>query len=435
MSIVNNILSLNGYPMNKAAKELKYIRSLSVDAFYDWQQRKAWGIVKFHYQHNEFYKKKVGNRLPDNWDDLPVITKKDLQGIPLHQLISNKVKLQECYVGSTSGSSGIPLHFAKDKFTHSMTWALIANRYSWHNISLNDKQARFYGIPKDAREFYAEKIKDVLMNRTRFTVFDLSEDKMSGFVKLFTANKFKYLYGYSSALVAFARYLLKQGILLKGICPTLQLCISTSEMISSSEISLLGKAFGVKHIREYGVSETCITGFEDGDGFFKLTSETLLNEVVNDNYQAINKGENGRLLSTSLYNLALPMIRYEVGDSMSIDKNLNDIHSTIKELTGRTNDTIILPSGKKAAGLTIYYVLKTVLDNTAGIKEFIVRQTAIDKFVFDVVADSVFTDNDKAIIQNKAIAYLEPGINITINQIQKIERSPSGKLKVFYSEI
>lgn len=433
MSYFEKILKLKGYPLPKAQEELARIQSMSQDEFIHWQQEKAWQIAKFHYTHNEMYKKLVGNHLPDRWDDLPVVTKKHLQK-PLSEIISNGLRLSDCHTGSTSGSTGIPFHFAKDKMAHAMTWAVIYDRYKWYDISFSSKQARFYGIPKEFLANRKELLKDLTMNRQRFSVFDMSPKVLDGFVKRFKKNNFDYVYGYTNSLVMFARHLLNKQIVLKDICPTLRLAICTSETCTEEDNEILNKAFGVPVIREYGLSETCLTAF-DHAGVWKITEETLFTEVVDELNQQLPSGNEGRILSTSLYNTALPMVRYQTGDIGIIGNERNGIYRNLEKLTGRTNDTIILPSGKKAPGLTFYYIARSVLEMSGVLHQFIVRQTTNKKFVFDIVADRDLSKKEKELVKEKISLYLETGLDIEFNRVESIERHPSGKLKHFYSEL
>lgn len=423
MNLFEKILQFKGYPFKQAQAELSGLQAMSADQFINWQQARAWQQVRFHHQFNPLYRKLSGNILPDRWEDLPIVTKKDLQE-PLDTIITKGVHLKNCHTGNTSGSTGTPFFFAKDKMTHAMTWAVIANRYSWYGLTFAAGQARFYGIPKELLANKIEVLKDRLMNRERFSVFDLSDKAMEQFIYRFRNNRFDYIYGYTSALVMFARYLISKGITIKEICPSVNICISTSETATPEDHEILQRGFGVPHIREYGLSETCITAFDAPDGNWKLTEETLLTET-----------NEGKILSTSLYNTALPMIRYETGDIGSIDNTRIGIHRILQQLHGRTNDMVILPSGKKAAGLTFYYISRSILESSGVLKEFIIRQTKPNQFIFDIVADRDLTTEEGELVKQKISLYLEPGLDIILNKVQSIERTVSGKLKHFYSEL
>ena len=113
---------------------------------------------------------------PDVWDSVPIMTKHDLQQ-PLTARLSEGFTTSNVYVNKTSGSSGDPFIFAKDKFCHALTWAVIQNRFGWFDLSFNaSKQARFYGIPLDKKGYYKERFKDSLSKRYRFSVFDLTNE-------------------------------------------------------------------------------------------------------------------------------------------------------------------------------------------------------------------------------------------------------------------
>ena len=76
-------------------------------------------IVNFHLKNNSFYKNLVGKSDIENWNDLPILTKKDLQK-PLKERLSKGYSAKTVFVNKTSGSSGDPFVFAKDKECHAI---------------------------------------------------------------------------------------------------------------------------------------------------------------------------------------------------------------------------------------------------------------------------------------------------------------------------
>ncbi|MFN3694560.1 MAG: hypothetical protein ACK4UV_06095 [Ignavibacterium sp.] len=70
--------------------------------------------MEFHLKNNAFYQNLVGKDSFENWNDLPVLTKKDLQK-PLKDRLSKGYSEKTVFVNKTSGSSGDPFVFAKDK--------------------------------------------------------------------------------------------------------------------------------------------------------------------------------------------------------------------------------------------------------------------------------------------------------------------------------
>jgi phenylacetate-CoA ligase len=436
ISLFEVYLKLIGYDINRAYKELEKVRRLSSDELHQWQENRKWEIAKYHFNNTPYYKQKVGKFLPDNWEDLPIMKKSDYQN-NIVKLLSKGYTKRNTYISNTSGSSGHPFYFAKNKEAHAMTWALIKNRYSWHGLNLNSKQARFFGTPLETSSYLKEKIKHFLINRTLFPIFDMSDKTLGLFTDKFKKTKFKYIYGYTNSLVIFAKYLNKNNIVLKQACSSLTLCIATSEVLTNDDRLVLTKGFGVDVINEYGVSETgAIVAFEDKHHNWLVNKETQFVEIVSSNKEIFDYTKAGEIIITDLYNYAMPFIRYSVGDIGNFRNGVEiDGHKILNSLQGRINDIVKLPSGKISPGLTFYYISRSILESSGIIKEFIIRQTAIDTFVFNIVSDRELNNHEIKDIEQKMDYYLEPGLTVKIQNVANIERPSSGKIKHFYSEI
>jgi phenylacetate-CoA ligase len=141
---------------------------------------------------------------------------------------------------------------------------------------------------------------------------------------------------------------------------------------------------------------------------------------------------------TDLHNRAMPFIRYSIGDIgvLASSEHDGDFHrKRIVSLQGRVNDTIVLPSGKRSPGLTFYYISRSILESSGVLREFIIRQTGLSDFIFEIVSDRALTAEEEAAIKAKMDLYLEPGLHLTIRRVPAIVRPPSGKIKHFYSEL
>ncbi len=421
--------------MKEASAELDRVLSISEKDFDAFVIQKRTEIVAFHIQNNTSYKELVGSSNYKNWEDLPIMTKKDFQK-PLAQRLSEGYMIKNVYVNKTSGSSGDPFVFAKDKFCHALTWANIINRFGWFGIDFNTSlQARFYGIPLDFIGNTKERIKDFLSNRYRFTIFDLSDIILEKVLKTFQSKQFNYINGYTSSIVLFARFLKKKNVVLNTVCPTLKCCVVTSEMLFEEDKILMEKYFGVPVINEYGASELDLIAFQNPAGEWQVNSETLFVEILDENNNVLPNGKEGRVVITSLYNKAHPFIRYDIGDVGILDEKSTFKKPVLKKLIGRTNDIAILPSGKKSPGLTFYYVTKSIIEDDGNVNEFVIKQTKIDTFDIEYVSQIALTTAQIQHIEKAITTYLETGLTFTFTRKEKLERSKSGKLKQFVSLI
>ena len=423
--------------MKKATSEFEKIVAIPESDFENYIIQKRKEIVEFHLKNNKSYQEFVGKSNFDSdkldWNKLAIQTKKNFQK-PLSERLSEGFTLKNVYINKTSGSSGDPFIFAKDKFCHALTWSNIISKFGWFGIDFNSsKQARFYGIPLDFIGNKKERLKDVLKNSYRFPIFDLSDTFLETVLVKFKNTKFDYINGYTSSIVLFAKFLQQKNIVLTSICPTLKCCVVTSEMLFEEDKILMEKQFGVPIINEYGASELDLIAFQNINNQWQINSETLFIEILDEENNILSNGKEGRIVITSLYNKAHPFIRYDIGDVGILDEKSTFKKPILKKLIGRTSDVAILPSGKKSPGLTFYYVTKSIIEDDGNVKEFVVKQTKIDTFEVDYVSELELTKNQILTIEKAIAKYLESGLTFTFKRKEKLERSKSGKLKQFVS--
>jgi len=427
-------LQLNGFPIKKARQAIDEIQKMSVLEFDNYVSLKKREIVAYHLKHNPFYKSLAKQVTINDWNSVPIMTKQDLQQ-PLLNRLSEGFSEKEIYVNKTSGSSGDPFIFAKDMFCHALTWAIIQDRFSWFNLDFNtSKQARFYGIPLNKKGYYKERIKDLFSNRYRFSVFDLSDSALEKCLEKFEKTPFDYINGYTSSIVQFAKFLKRKNLVLNTMCPTLKACIVTSEMLFKDDKKLMETQFGVSVINEYGASELDIIAFQNPEDKWQITSETLLVEILDGNNQVLPYGEEGRIVITSFYNKAHPFIRYDIGDIGILSKESTLKKPILEKLIGRTNDIAELPSGKKAAGLTFYYITKSIIEDDGNdVKEFVIEQLTKDSFKIVYASEKDLSETKIETIKAEMENYLEKGLNIIFEKQKNLTRLKSGKLKQFTS--
>jgi len=428
-------LRFNGFPISEAKKQLQKIQEIPEEEYKKHIKTQRRNILDSHLNENPFYKSFVGTKTISNWEDVPIMQKKDLQK-PLAQRLSYGFTPKNTYVNKTSGSSGHPFIFAKDKMCHALTWAEILDRFGWYDIDFNTSlQARFYGIPLDSFGYKKERLKDRLSSRYRFPIFDLSEEKMEEFLGVFRRKKFDYINGYTSSIVLFAKFLKKKNLILNDVCPTLKQCVVTSEMLYDNDKELLETSLGVPVINEYGASELDLIAFTNSNDEFVVNSETLFVEILDENNQPVPNGESGRIVITSLYNKAHPLIRYDIGDTGILTRTSTFKKPVLQQLIGRTNDVAQLPSGKTVPGLTFYYVTKSVIEDDGNVNEFIIEQTKLDSFKIIYVSERELSSEEITTIKSALFKYLENDLKLEFERVAVLDRSNRGKLKQFISRL
>jgi phenylacetate-CoA ligase len=161
----------------------------------------------------------------------------------------------------------------------------------------------------------------------------------------------------------------------------------------------------------------------------------LFIEILDENDVVLPYGQEGRIVITSLFNKAHPFIRYDIGDIGILDEKSTLQKPILKKLIGRTNDVAILPSGKKAPGLTFYYITKSVIEDDGNVKEFVIKQTQTDTFEIKYVSETELNLTQIKKIEQAIILYLEPNLKFVFVRKNSLKRTKRGKLKQFKSII
>ena len=434
MKLFDLSLQLSGFPIKKAQKHFAEILSIPENEYEAYIEQKKAEIVTFHLQNNSFYRELCKGKNVENWNDLPVLTKADLQQ-PLSKRLSDGYTEKNVFINKTSGSSGNPFVFARDKYCHAITWASIFWRFKKHKLDVaNSYQARFYGMPLDLKGSFLIRLKDYFSNRYRLSILDFSDSGIEKILKHFHQKPFQHINGYTTCIIQIARYLKEKGLILKELCPTLEFCVTTSEMLLEDDRLLIEKYIGIPVLNEYGCAEVGIIALENENFEWCLNQQDLFVEVLDEHNHPVPENTVGNIVVTSLYNKAHPFIRYKVGD-LGILQSVSPKKKVLLNLKGRTNDFALLPSGKKAAGMTFYSLTKTIMDYTGNIKEFKIIQKKKDFFIIEYVSQESLDKKKIEAIKIQFTTYLEEGLTYEFIRKDQLDRTKNGKLKQFESFI
>ena len=126
-------------------------------------------------------------------------------------------------------------------------------------------------------------------------------------------NEFKpsVIDGYASSIWLIAREILNKKIKLSK---KLKLIYVTSEILDKNMREDIKKAFGVEPLDQFGCVEVGRTAWEclEHKGYH-IDMDSVITEFIKDN-KPVDFGNKGEIVYTSLYNTAMPIIRYKVGD-------------------------------------------------------------------------------------------------------------------------
>lgn len=215
----------------------------------------------------------------------------------------------------------------------------------------------------------------------------------------------------------------------------MRLAISCSEFLSQSARKLISGSFGCDVRNYYGSSESWSIGFECEKGNMHLNSDSVIMEIVDDEGMPQKDGKTGHVLITSLWRYSMPFIRYRLGDRASLGGSCpcgRGLH-VISSLDGRNADFIELGDGRRTPWASVQIPLgeipwiarfQCVQDSPGRLrvlaiprhgsgKACVSGENELKKVVLDAVGES---------------------IDINVEFVDAIKRSPSGKMRDFISK-
>lgn len=373
-------------------------------------------LIEHAIKNSPYYLKKYNNL------DVKVETLNDLKKIPIlnkRDLLNFNEEIQinldeKLIFSETSGSTGEPLVFYRDTNWDGAHRAAQLRGYSWHGVFPWNKNGYFWGYDFSGKSIIKIKTLDFLLNR--FRVFSYKDKDINNFTK--KLEKAQYVEGYSSMIYEVAKVMNKK----KRKNYSLKMIKGTSEKIYDHYQDEIQKAFGRKMISEYGAAEAGIIAFECAHNNMHITEENVILEE-----------ENGEIIITNLVSKSFPIIRYNLGDSIVLNKvkkcPCGLEHHIIEEITGRIGKSVV---GKKNQypSLTFYYIFKNLAINHNLKYNYQVVQKTKGTLVLFLEQNLSSTELEK--IQKGFYEYFSNDIELIISK-EKLVRDYDSKFKDFIS--
>jgi phenylacetate-coenzyme A ligase PaaK-like adenylate-forming protein len=127
----------------------------------------------------------------------------------------------------------------------------------------------------------------------------------------------------------------------------------------------------------YGASEFLTMGWECAHGHMHVNADWVILEPVDEQYRPVPAGTPSySTLLTHLGNTVQPLIRYDLGDQITLhpDRCLCGSSLPVIDVQGRCDDVLVM-AGREGQSVTLLpLALTTVLEDQAGVFDFQLRQ-------------------------------------------------------------
>ena len=401
----NGLISVYGYYLRSKRfgprfwdelERLEQLESLSLAEQAQLQGGQLARMVQFAYEKVPYYRRRFAECGIDpasaqhhtDLDRLPVLTRDDISNYE-NDLYAKDTRKRDYTDHHTSGTTGTRLNF---RISNELHWVLktasMYRHYAWAGIHPGERRLTLGGrkIP-GARPFWSyNRAEDQLL----LSIHHLNHQTADHYVDTLMEFGPSFAQGHPSGLARLA-----EQMLATGRSKRLKAVYTTGETLLPEQRAAIEAAFDCQVFDSYG----------QGEGLFYLGECEHHNGYHEFSYLGIAELEDGEddqartVLGTSLHNLAMPMLRYRLGDLAVPAKDTQcpcgrGLPLKIARVIGRIDDRIYLSPDLEdyLLPVTIRMHVKPYLQQG---QTYQLRQTDLGRFDFALVAKTPPTESQQ----------------------------------------
>jgi phenylacetate-CoA ligase len=442
ISFQNLACSIYGRSVKRVrySEEFKeYFEFLKISEFWNeteienYKNNKFLELVNYCQENIPFYKTWFGDHGIDvnkiqSLDDielLPILTK-DVVKENIKYFKSNDLKSSSLNYISTSGTTGLPLKVAFQSKSIAFQWAIWWRHKFRFGLKPGDRHlsltgAQFVPINQSSPPYWRF---DNPNNRILLSSYHINQNTIGDIVRFLNKNHFKFYTGSASALYNLFLNIKEAQLPLLNKPDVL---VTGADALLPSYKELFTEFFGINFTEQYGMVEFAGNMSKCEENNFHEDFECGHIEAISDPYS-----DSKKLVLTGWGNLAMPFIRYAVGDlgQFSNEKcGCGRKSAVLSDIEGRNEDYIVTPNGNLVMGMNQVFKFSNGI-NMAQIFQFRNHDLEIR-----LVPNKYFSEDDKHLILRSIRERIGSEVNIQFKLVDSIEKSTNGKFKAVISEI
>lgn len=365
---------------------------------------------------------------------LPFMTK-DIIKQQKEQLYSEDIFHRRSYKNTSGGSTGNPVLFIQDREYKISNQANVILLESWRGTGPYDSRLLLWGAERDTYEGkkpWVSYLKEFILNITVLNTFTMSDKDMKNYIKILNRKKPALIRAYVQSIYEIASFANKNNIKVKP-----QKAIhSAAGTLYDFMREKIEDVFGCKVFNHYGSREVGPIASECNahDGLHIMMDHTML-EIVNENGELCQAGEEGEIVVTTLNNYSMPLIRYKIGDIGIMQEyekcSCGCTYPKLKKVIGRSTDIFKSIDGKKIDGEYFTHLFYFI----DGVKTFQVIQEEIDKIIVKIVKSSEIHHADIKEIEKKIKTIMGKKCNVVFEFVEEIPKTKTGKIMYTISKV
>lgn len=367
--------------------------------------------------------------------EIPILTK-DILKKQLCDLTSSDIAQRTWRYNFSGGSTGVPTKYIHDSIYEGYKERVFHQFYQ-RILGINYMKARkliLWGSQRDILQkketlrnrFVTWMENKIVLNCFKITVKDLEE-----YVRVNNSFRPDIVQAYATAIYELAKFIINRGI--KVHSP--RVIISQAENLTSEMREVITKAFMCPVRNFYGSREVSAIAGEGEDNLMHVFSFWNHIEILDENNRPAREGEEGNVVVTNLYNYAMPIIRYAIGD-YAITGPMSDRygyhHPTLLKIQGRSTEKFVKRDGTIVPPEFFIHFIGVVF-NAGNIKKYQVVQEDFERIRIRLVVDGKLPASLTQKIEESICRVMGTNCTVIWEEVNDIPKTPEGKFLYTYS--
>jgi len=403
----------------------------SYEELRELQDRKLRAILKHAYENVPLYRQKFASagvhpediKTVADLPKLPITTKQEVRDNFPDRIVANGVDTGKCWLPHTGGSTGIPLTVAYDEAAEDFQKAVALRPNLSCGQGLFDKWIVFTDPRHIGEKKWFQRIG--LFNPTQFSLFEDIDNQ----VLILKKAKPDIIDTYPSHLYLLAKKVNQIGVEIRP-----KMVFTTAELLDSQTREHIQSVFNAPIYDQFGDVEMGRTAWEcPAHSGYHIDVEAVIMEFIRDE-KPVSSGERGEIVYTTLYNYAMPLIRYAVGD-IGIPSDEKCLCGRglplMKIIEGRKDDFLVRSDGTIVSPITMDLIIK----NMMAIEQCRIIQETPGRVRVQIVNSHSLTEQIVSQLKSSIKEVLGENVSVETEMLAELLRDKSGKLRKVISKV
>lgn len=348
---------------------------------------------------------------------LPILTKKDIRdGINSGKLLDQTARLSKLERNNSSGSTGEPLQFYLDPEASSIKKASTIRAWQWMGFNLGDKILRISPLKRNG---LIKHVQDIMTRTHYMQAYKFNEAEFAKMAEILIGFTPSVLRSYPDPLFLFSKYLKSHGIQ----PPRLTAINTTGSTLHDAYREHIEDVFSCRIFDSFSCEGGAVVSQCPQSAAYHVADEYAITEIVDNNGSHTKMG---RLITTDLWNFATPFIRYDTQDMVEISEDQCTCERglmTIKKIFGRSSDILVTPNKQFlfANNFTGHF------QDISGVDQYQIHQKSLNQIAVYVKTNNKYDSSTSKMIMDLMRGIIGDSVNISIEVVDDIPVSKSGK--------